>query len=69
MKNLKKVIILSIIIISLIIYLIYNYTKDEEEIIQQDVYMNLDINSNVTEVNKIVLHIIGEVNNPRSNRS
>lgn len=65
MKNLKKVIFLSIIIIITIFYLIYNYlNKNEEVIIEEEVY--LGEHDNIEEVDKIFLHIIGEVKNPRS---
>lgn len=65
MKKLKKMIFLSIIIIIFVIYLIYNYfNKNEELIIEDEVY--LEGVDNIEEVEKIYLHIIGEVKNPRS---
>lgn len=67
MKNLKKIIILSIIII-IVIYLIYDYsTKNADEIIEEDVYV--EANTNVEISNKIILHITGEVKEPRNYRN
>lgn len=67
MKNLKKVIILSIIII-IVIYLFYNYsTKNEEEFIEEEVYA--ETNTSIENSNKIILHITGEVKEPRNYRN
>lgn len=62
MKNFKKIIILSIIIIIIVIYLIYNYVREEEEIVEEDVYV--ENSTEVEEIKKIILHITGEVKNP-----
>ena len=62
MKNLKKIIILSIIIIMIVSYLIYNYIREEEDIIEEEVYV--ETSEPVEETNKIILHITGEVKNP-----
>ena len=66
MKNFKKAIILSIIIVIIIIYAIYNYLSvGEDEFIEEDLYV--ETNTNVEEKNIIILHITGEVNKPRNN--
>lgn len=65
MKNFKKVIILSIIIAIIIIYASYNYlNKEGEEFIEE--YLYVETNTNIEENNKIILHITGEVNEPRN---
>lgn len=63
MKNFKKIIFLSIGIIIIIIYLIYNYSKDNtSEIIEENIY--IETSTETKEKNKIILHITGEVNSP-----
>lgn len=63
MKNLKKIIFLSIGIIIIVIYLVYNYSKDSaSEIIEENIY--IETNVETKEKNKIILHITGEVNSP-----
>lgn len=66
MKNLKKVIILGIIIVIIIIYCIYNYIQGNkyEEVIQEDVYISVEENKIQEEKNIIILHITGAVKNP-----
>lgn len=64
MKNFKKVIILSIIIVIILVYIIYNHINEGDEVIEEDVYV--ETNTNIEETNKIILHITGEVNNPRN---
>lgn len=66
MKNLKKVIILGIIILLVIIYCIYNYVKEKsyEEVILEDVYIAKQDNNWQEEKNIIILHITGEIKNP-----
>ena len=66
MKNFKKAIILSIIIVIIIIYAVYNYLNaGGEEFIEEDLYV--ETNTNIEEKNIIILHITGEVNKPRNN--
>lgn len=63
MKNFKKIIFLSICIIIVVIYLVYNYSKDNtSEIIEENIYIETNIEHE--EKNKIILHITGEVNSP-----
>ncbi|MGN1301448.1 MAG: helix-hairpin-helix domain-containing protein [Clostridia bacterium] len=63
MKNFKKIIFLSIGIIIIVIYLVYNYSKDNaSEIIEENIY--IETNVETKEKNKIILHITGEVNSP-----
>lgn len=64
MKNFKKVIILSIIIVITLVYIIYNHINKGEEVVEENVY--IETNTNIEETNKIILHITGEVNNPRN---
>lgn len=66
MKNLKKVIILGIIVVIIIIYCIYNYIQGNkyEEVIQEDVYISVEENKIQEEKNIIILHITGAVRNP-----
>lgn len=63
MKNFKKVIFLSIFVIIIVIYLIYNNLKnDSNEIVEENIYV--ESTNEVKEKSKIVLHITGEVNKP-----
>ena len=63
MKNFKKIIFLSIIVALAVIYLIYNYSNNENnEIIEEDLY--IETSNQTKENNKIILHITGEVNSP-----
>lgn len=63
MKNFKKIIFLSIGIIIIIIYLVYNYSKDNaSEILEENIY--IETSNETKEKNKIILHITGEVNSP-----
>lgn len=62
MKNFKKIVILSIIIIFIVIYLVYDYIKEGEEIIVDNVF--IESSTEIKETNKIILHITGEVKNP-----
>lgn len=64
MKNFKKVIILSIIIVITLVCIIYNHINEGEEMFEEDVY--LETNTHIEETSKIILHITGEVNNPRN---
>ena len=65
MKNFKKVIILSIIIVVISIYLICNYTNNTiEDFTEEDIYVETDANSEKTDT--IVIHITGEVYKPRN---
>lgn len=66
MKNLKKMIILGIIVVIIIIYCVYNYIKENkyEEVIQEDVYISVKENKIQEEKNIIILHITGAVKNP-----
>ncbi len=63
MKNFKKIIYLSIIIIIIISYYLYNSFENESE---EDIINNVYIQTvdNLEENKKIVLHITGEVNTP-----
>lgn len=63
MKNFKKGIILSIIIIGALMYVGYNNLNESKEIIEDEVY--LENNIEIEENNYIILHITGEVNKPR----
>ena len=63
MKNFKKTIILSIIIVIIIICLVYNYSNESKEDIIEDIYV--ETNTNIEINSKIILHITGEVKNPR----
>ena len=64
MKNFKKVIILSITILSLVIYFIYDYLGNSvDEVVDEDIFV--EENEEITEKNIIILHITGEVNSPR----
>lgn len=67
MKNFKKVIILSIIIIIIAIHIIYNNLNEGEEFIEEEVYV--ETNTNIEEKNKIILHITGEVIKTRNNKN
>ncbi|MBO5412718.1 MAG: helix-hairpin-helix domain-containing protein [Clostridia bacterium] len=63
MKNFKKIIFLSIGIIIIVIYLVYNYSKDNaSEILEENIY--IETSNETKEKNKIILHITGEVNFP-----
>lgn len=63
MKNFKKIIFLSIIVVFAVIYLIYNYSNNKNnEIIEEDLY--IETSNQTKENNKIILHITGEVNSP-----
>lgn len=63
MKNFKKIIFLSIIVVLAVTYLIYNYSNNENnEIIEEDLY--IETSNQTKENNKIILHITGEVNSP-----
>lgn len=63
MKNFKKIIFLSIGIIIIVIYLVYNYSKDNaSEILEENIY--IETSNETKEKNKIILHITGEVNSP-----
>lgn len=64
MKNLKKVIILLIIMIIVVIFLICNQKENTEEIVVEDIYT--EVEEETKEINKIILHITGEVNTPRN---
>ena len=65
MKNFKKVIILSITVLSLVIYFIYDYLSNNvDEVIEEDIFV--EENEEITEKNIIILHITGEVNSPRN---
>lgn len=62
MKNFKKIIILSIIIV---VCIIFNFMSEKGEgIVEEDIYVE-----NITDIetiNEIILHITGEVNKPRN---
>lgn len=63
MKNFKKIIFLSIIVVLAVTYLIYNYSNNENnEIIEEDLY--IETSNQTKENNKIILHITGEVKSP-----
>lgn len=63
MKNFKKIIFLSIGIIIIVIYLTYNYSKDNaSEVIEESIY--IETSNETKEKNKIILHITGEVKSP-----
>lgn len=64
MKNLKKLIILSIISIIIVIFLICNLKENTEEVVVEDIYT--EVEKETKEINKIILHITGEVNTPRN---
>lgn len=66
MKNFKKEIFMSIIILIIVFYLVYNYFNENvDEIIEEDIY--IETNTTIKETNKIILHITGEVKNSRNN--
>ena len=67
MKNLKKVIILSTIILVIIIYLTYNLKDNSSNIMEDDIF--IETSQDPEETNTISLHITGEVNIPRSYRN
>ena len=65
MKNFKKIIILSITILSLVIYFIYDYMSNtENEVIEENIFV--EESEKIEQVNTIILHITGEVNTPRN---
>ena len=65
MKNFKKIIILSITILVIVIYFIYDYlSSDVIEVAEENVFV--EENEENTETNIIILHITGEVNSPRN---
>lgn len=69
MKNFKKCLILGVILLIIVIYCIYHTTNNKkyEEIIEENVYQ--EESTKVDEANIIVLHITGEINNPRNNNT
>lgn len=69
MKNFKKCLILGIVLIIITIYCIYYSINSNkyEEIMENDIY-EVEESSNQEE-NFIMLHITGEVNNPRNNKN
>ena len=65
MKNFKKVIILSITILGLAIYFIYDHLSNNVmEVVEEDIFV--EENEEITKTNIIILHITGEVNSPRN---
>ena len=67
MKNFKKIIILSLTILSLVIYFIYEYlSNDVTEIVEDDIFV--EKSEETLETNNIILHITGEVKSPRNYR-
>lgn len=66
MKNLKKVIILGIIILLVIIYGIYNYVQQKkyEVVTLENIFIEKQENNLQEEKSIIMLHITGEIKNP-----
>lgn len=68
MKNFKKIIILSITILVMVVYFIYDYlSNDVSEVVEENIFIEED--AETVEINTIILHITGEVNSPRSYRN
>ena len=64
MKNLKKIIILSITILITVVCFIYDYLNNEvSEIVEANIF--IEENDKYEEESIIILHITGEVNVPR----
>lgn len=67
MKNFKKIVILSnVVIILIILFIKNNLNEKSEDVIKEDVYV--EMNNYNEEVNNIILHVTGEVVNPRCYR-
>lgn len=64
MKNFKKIIILSISVLGIVAYFIYDYLNNTTEVIEEDIFIDESIQKE--EINTIILHITGEVNVPRN---
>lgn len=65
MKNLKKIIILSITILITVVCFIYDYLNNEvSEIVEDNIF--IEENDKSEEKSIIILHITGEVNVPRN---
>lgn len=68
MKNFKKIIILSITILMIVIYFIYDYlNNDVSEVLEEDIFV--EENEETVETDTIILHITGEVKTPRNYRN
>ena len=68
MKNFKKVIILSIAVLVILSYLIYDYlSNNSNEAVEEDIFV--ETSEEILETNTIILHITGEVNAPRNYRN
>ncbi len=64
MKNFRKTIFLTLIVLIILMCLIYNYiNNNSDEVIEEDVYVNTN-EKFALEKNKIIIHIIGEVKFP-----
>lgn len=67
MKNLKKIIILSIIMIMAVIYIINNLKDESNYIGEEEIFV--EKSEDEVKTNIIVLHVTGEVNIPRDCRN
>ena len=65
MKNLKKIVFLLTFVIVILIYLIYDTLNENvNEFIVENLYV--ETNTSMGGINKIFLHITGEVKSPRN---
>ena len=65
MKNFKKILILSIAILTIVIYFICDYISNNvTEIVEENIFIE-EIDEK-TQTKTIILHITGEVNQPRN---
>ena len=66
MKNFDKKIPVIILLILIAIVAIYFFIKEDsyQPITNEDLYVTQNIVSNSPETEKIIIHIVGEVNNP-----